>query len=153
MRHTAFALWLVVSLPSAALEVIRYAGGEPSAPLALTEPTFSSAEPLKQYLPIRSPSLTRGPAEARKLTTRFLQPLFLVGSDLDSLRWLEANRARLARMHAIGLLVQAETPAEVQAVTAAAHGFQLLPASGEVFAAELGIRHYPVLITREGIGP
>jgi integrating conjugative element protein (TIGR03765 family) len=57
------------------------------------------------------------------------------------------------QLHAIGMLVQAETEADLETVTAAAGGLPLIPASGEAFAAELQIRHYPVLITREGIGP
>jgi integrating conjugative element protein (TIGR03765 family) len=165
MRRTPLVLCFAASLPIAALLVIRDAGGEPIAPrnaqamqarvAPLVRPglTYGLGEPLKHYLPIRSPSLTPGPAEARRLTTRFLQPLFLVGSDPESLRWLAANRERLTQLHAVGMLVQAETMAEVQAVTAVAQGLPLLPASGEAFAAELRIPHYPVLITREGIGP
>ncbi|MGH8471354.1 MAG: PFL_4695 family integrating conjugative element protein [Gammaproteobacteria bacterium] len=162
------ALGLSAGLPCAALEVIRDAGGEPigpylarlalrdvrairpvGAPIARSDRTYS----LKPHLPIRSPSLTPEPFKARQLSTRFLQPLFLVGADKESLQWLEANAERLKHVRAIGILVQAETQTEVTQAIAAAHGLPLIPASGEAFAETLGIRHHPVLITREGFEP
>ncbi|MGH8538077.1 MAG: PFL_4695 family integrating conjugative element protein [Gammaproteobacteria bacterium] len=82
-----------------------------------------------------------------------MQPLFLVGADPESLRWLDANRERLKQLGAVGMLVQAETEAELKAVTEAAHGLPLIPASGEAFAERLDVAHYPVLITREGVEP
>ncbi|MGH8646105.1 MAG: PFL_4695 family integrating conjugative element protein [Gammaproteobacteria bacterium] len=162
------ALGLSASLPGAALEVIWDAGGEPigpylarlalrdvrairavGVPIAGSDRTYS----LKQHLPIRSPSLTPGPVEARYHPTRLLQPVFLVGADPGSLAWLEANRERLKHLHAIGMLVQAENEAELSQAIAAAQGLPLIPASGEAFATALGISHYPVLITREGFEP
>jgi len=153
---------------AAALEVIHDGGGEPigpylarlvprnayairriRAPIARPDRAYS----LTQYLPIRSPSLTPGPVEARQEPTRLMQPLFLVGADPESLRWLDANRERLKQLDAAGMVVQAETEAELKAVTEAAHGLPLIPASGEAFAERLGVAHYPVLITREGLGP
>ncbi|MGH8645542.1 MAG: PFL_4695 family integrating conjugative element protein [Gammaproteobacteria bacterium] len=153
---------------AAALEVIHDAGGEPSGPyLARLAPRNAHAirrirtpiarpdwtYSLKQHLPIRSPSLTPGPVEARQEPTRLIQPLFLVGADPESLRWLDAHRERLQQLGAAGMLVQAETEAELKAVTEAAQGLPLIPASGEAFAQPLGLTHYPVLITREGLGP
>ncbi|MGH8490096.1 MAG: PFL_4695 family integrating conjugative element protein [Gammaproteobacteria bacterium] len=82
-----------------------------------------------------------------------MQPLFLVGADPESLRWLDANRERLKQLNAAGMLVQAENESELEAVMAAAHGLPLIPASGEAFAQPLGLTHYPVLITREGVEP
>ena len=168
MRHVTLFVFLGISLPSSALEVITDAGGEPiapylerlappdgqanrraRAPIALADRAYS----LKQHLLIRSPSLTPGLVEARQTPTRLPQPVFLVGADPKSLEWLEVNRERLRQLNAIGMLVQAGNESELEAVVAAAQGLPLFPASGEVFAAELPIRHYPVLITREGISP
>lgn len=158
-------LCLVTSMSCAALEVIHNAGGEPIArylirltpraeavrsvrtPIARPDRTYS----LIKHLPIRSPSLTPGLVEARETPTRLLQPVFLVGADERSLQWLEANHGRLKQLHAIGMLVQAETKHELNAVSEIAQGLPLILASGEAFAAEIGVRHYPVIITREGI--
>jgi integrating conjugative element protein (TIGR03765 family) len=63
------------------------------------------------------------------------------------------NRERLRQLNAIGMLVQAENNSELEAVVAAAQGLPLIPASGEAFAAELPIRHYPVLLTSKGVSP
>ncbi len=162
------ALALSASLPCAALEVIRDAGGEPIGPyLARLAPQASHGHQSRQaptaqsgqayrlthHLPIRSPSLTSGAVEARHRPTRLLQPVFLVGADPRSLAWLEANHERLKQMRAIGMLVQAESEAELKQAIAAAQGLPLIPASGEAFATALEISHYPVLITREGIEP
>jgi integrating conjugative element protein (TIGR03765 family) len=168
MRHVALFVFLGISFPSSALEVITDAGGEPiapylerlappdgqanrraRAPIALADRAYS----LKQYLPIRSPSLTPGLVEVRQTPTRLLQPVFLVGADPKSLEWLEVNRERLRQLNAIGMLVQAENNSELEAVAAAAQGLPLIPASGEAFAAELPIRHYPVLLTSKGVSP
>ncbi len=162
------ALALSASLPCAALEVIRDAGGEPIDPyLARLASQAShgdqsgqapSTQPgqvyrLAHHLPIRSPSLTSGAVEARHRPTRLLQPVFLVGADPRYLAWLEASRERLKHMRAIGMLVQAENEAEITQAMGAVQGLPLIPASGEAFATVLGIRHYPVLITREGFEP
>jgi integrating conjugative element protein (TIGR03765 family) len=168
MRGPVFALCLAVSGPATALDAIRDAGGEPIAPYLarLAPPIPAPRQPLgtpftradrtvslAHYLPVRSPSLSPGPVEARRAPTRLVQPLFLLGADPESIRWLEANRDRLRQLHAIGMLVQAETESDLEAVTVAAQGIPLIPASGEAFAEALQVRHYPVLITREGIRP
>ncbi len=168
MRGSVLALCLAVSGPVPAVEVIRDAGGEPIAPyLARLPPSVPAPrQPLStpvtranrtvslaHYLPVRSPSLSPGLVEARRAPTRLVQPLFLVGADPGSLRWLDEHRGRLRQLHAIGVLVQAETESDLEAVTAAAGGLPLIPASGEAFAEALQVWHYPVLITREGIGP
>ncbi len=168
MAPLVLALGLRASLPCAALEVIRDVGGGPIGPyLMRLAPQgshgnqtghASAAHPDGAYrrthhLPIRSPSLSSGAAEARYRPTRLLQPVFLVGADPRSLAWLETNRERLKHVRAIGMLVQAENEAELTQAMAAAHGLPLIPASGEAFVTVLGIRRYPVLITREGIEP
>ena len=167
MRRLLAIFCVVSSMPCAALEVIRDAGGEPIAPyLMRLIPPAEAVRPLGiqiappdrtysliKHLPIRSPTLTPALVEARETPIRLLQPLFLVGGDPHSLQWLEANRERLKELHAIGMLVQAETERELNAATEIAQGLPLIPASGEAFAAEIGLRHYPVLITRKGIAP
>ena len=166
VRALALALALSASFPCTALEGIDAVGGAPSdpyvAPLAPSHgdqtrqvPVAQSGRPyrLTHHLPIRSPSLSPGLVEAHPRPTRLLQPIFLVGADPQSLAWLEANRERLKHMGAIGMLVQAENEAELNQAVAAAHDLPLIPASGEAFAETLGIRHYPVLIAREGFEP
>ena len=51
------------------------------------------------------------------------------------------------------MLVEAETLADLEAIAALAGGLPILPASASDIAAALGLTHYPVLITPEGIAP
>src|SRR3569833_96291 len=88
-------------------------------------------------LPIRTPALTR--------------PLCLIGSDARSLAWLMRQRTRLRTLHAIGLLVQAESPADLARVARAAGGLSIMPASATTVAQALNLKHYPVLIQSTGI--
>ena len=48
------------------------------------------------------------------------RPFFLVGSDALSQRWLIARREELLRLGAVGMLIQAETEADVRRIAALA---------------------------------
>lgn len=110
-------------------------------------------------LPVRSPGLQPGvladtrlkPQVQARLAQGNPPPFFLVGSDELSLRWLAANAKTLNEIGAVGLLVQADTQEDVRRVAAAARGLSVTPGSGSDLARVLGIRHYPVLITKDGL--
>jgi len=103
-------------------------------------------------LPIRTPELSPGEVAARPLYRPALtRPLFLIGSDARSLAWLMRQRTRLRTLHAIGLLVQAESPADLARVARAAGGLSIMPASATTVAQALNLKHYPVLIQSTGI--
>lgn len=76
-------------------------------------------------------------------------PLFLVGSDPVSKRWLIRYHDRLVQLNAVGILVQAQHPSDVDAMQALADGLTLLPMSGDAFAKLLSLKHYPVLISSQ----
>ena len=102
-------------------------------------------------LPVSTPSMT--PGNVATLAKHFpyvQQPIFLVGDDELSRTWLHKKRAQLKAIGAVGLLIQAQDMQAVQRMTALADGLPLTPASAEGFARDLGLRHYPVLISREG---
>ena len=80
-----------------------------------------------------------------------MRPLFLVGADDFSLRWLAANAGVLAEMSAVGMVIEAKDEAELGLVRRAAGGLPLFAASAADIGRELSIRHYPVLITPDGI--
>jgi integrating conjugative element protein (TIGR03765 family) len=85
------------------------------------------------------------------VATRLPHPLFLVGADADSLRWLIEQRTKLLAMRATGMLVEVTTVEELRTVADAAQGLPIVPASASDIAHSLDIDRYPVLITREGI--
>ncbi len=109
-------------------------------------------------LPIRtsemSPGILDGTAPTPAVRERLAQltrPVFLIGADSQSVDWLARYRDRLQALGAIGMLVQVNTAEELAAVENAAGDVVIVPASGSMLAHVLGLRHYPVLISREGI--
>ena len=114
---------------------------------------------LARLLPVHSPGLQvgalttaeRSPEVRARLVQGNPRPFFMVGSDEGSLRWLAANAKTLRDLGALGLLVQAESRADIRRVIEAAQGLSITPGSGSDLARVLGISHYPVLITKDGI--
>ena len=102
-------------------------------------------------LPITTPSMQPGKATVTPKALRYLQrPLFLVGADQMSRDWLAEKRDQLVRIGAVGLLVEAKDRQEVEAVLKIAEGLRLVPASADSFATQLGLTHYPILLSKEG---
>jgi integrating conjugative element protein (TIGR03765 family) len=165
-RHAWFlGVLLLPALVAAELTVIHDSGDtRPLAPLleVLAElepihpraqsprPDLGAAE-VQRLLPIRSPGLTVGKVVPRSVERRFARPFFLVGSDRVSREWLAKNRAELVRIGAVGMLVQAETVDDLRIIAELANGLPILPAPATDIAAALGLSHYPVLISAEGI--
>jgi len=112
--------------------------------------SLGAADP-KSWLPIRSPGLTPGRVQARKQDRPFTRPFFLIGSDPRSRQWLRIDRDRLEAIGAVGMLVQADTLDDLRSIAELAGGLSILPASGSDIAKALGISHYPVLISAQGI--
>lgn len=114
---------------------------------------------LRNLLPVRSPGLTVGEITGRALHPEVLarlaqgnpRPFFMIGSDAVSLQWLASHRETLKRLGAVGMLVQAETEADVQQVAKVAKGLSITLGSGNDLATALGIDRYPVLITPDGL--
>jgi len=172
-------LLLGVSAKALAQLTVLYDSGQtqPLAPLLepLLADDISSSEPaerttpnsspsygpaaLRNLLPVRSPGLTVGdiagstlhPAVLSRLAQGNPRPFFLIGSDAVSLQWLASHRETLKRLGAVGMLVQAETEADVQQVAKVAQGLSITLGSGNDLAAALGIDRYPVLITPDGL--
>ncbi|MEQ8994206.1 MAG: integrating conjugative element protein [Pseudomonadales bacterium] len=124
-------------------------------PEPLPSPGDTGAADLSHLLPIRTPSLTPGPVSPRPLSlpngATLPRPFFLIGADVRSRVWLATYRERLAEIHAVGMLVNADSPADLEAVAAIAQGLPILPASATDIAQALGLAHIPVLISRRGI--
>ncbi len=124
-----------------------------SLPQTLRTPDVSqlSAADPEQWLPIRSPGLTPGRVQKRAVHRPFARPFFLIGSEAFSRHWLATHRDRLAEIGAVGMLVQAETVDDLRAIAELVNGLPVLPASASDIAEALGLSHYPVLISRDGL--
>ncbi|NKB65226.1 MAG: integrating conjugative element protein [Gammaproteobacteria bacterium] len=131
---------------------------QPAPERPSSQPLLGPAD-ISNLLPIRSPGLYPGDIGDSQpngqVIARLAQgnprPFFWVGSDPFSVQWLKTHRETLKSLGAVGLLVQAETEADVRRVANAAQGLSITLGSGSDLAAALGIHHYPVLITRDGI--
>ncbi len=151
---------------SAELTVIHDSGDttRPLAPLlevfAADEPPVPRVDPhrpnlgaadLELLLPVQSPGLTPGQVERRHLDIKFARPFFLIGSDPVSRHWLKTHRKELLRIGAVGMLVQAETVEDLRAIAKLSGGLPILPAPATDIAKALGLSHYPVLVSNQGI--
>ncbi len=121
---------------------------EDPAPSAV--PLLGAAD-VQNLLPVRSPGLSPGPVAPRMQPRPMSRPVFLVGSDPLSRRWLALHRERLQALHAVGLLVQAETVDDLEAIAELGRGLSIMPVPGTDLARALGLVHYPVLVTSRGI--
>lgn len=113
---------------------------------------------LNNLLPLRSPglspgvlSINEGSAHLQRLAQGNARPFFLVGADGFSRQWLAENQKQLKTLGAVGMLVQAESIAEVEHMAEIAQGLPITLGSASDIAQALGIKHYPVLITSKGL--
>jgi integrating conjugative element protein (TIGR03765 family) len=151
----------VAALPAvgAGLAVAHDAGGGvPVAPYmaAVLAPGDDLQQGAGVAFPIRTPVLKRGAlrGERRLPDAQWLtQPLFLVGSDTASRRWLTQHRAELLRLHAVGVVVQAPSRDAYERLRRAADGLSLAPVGVPWLAARLRTLDaavYPLLILADG---
>ncbi|MCP4387427.1 MAG: integrating conjugative element protein [Gammaproteobacteria bacterium] len=166
LRAIGIVIGLIPALAGAALTVIYDSGNTwPIAPFLeafessettvpqrpTIEPPQLGAADLTSLVPIRSPGLTPGPVQPKTHDRPFARPFFLIGSDALSRQWLLEHRERLKEIGAVGMLVQADTMDDLQAIARLAAGLSVMPASASDIAKAVGVSHYPVLITPHGI--
>ncbi|EPM64982.1 hypothetical protein A3SM_34665 [Pseudomonas syringae pv. actinidiae ICMP 18886] len=80
-----------------------------------------------------------------------MQPLFLIGDDETSRRWLQERGPVLRQMQAVGLVVNVATRERLGVVRSWLPDTLISPASGDELSQRLGLNHYPVLITPTAI--
>ncbi|MCK3850853.1 integrating conjugative element protein [Pseudomonas sp. W2Jun17] len=97
--------------------------------------------------PVRSDQLTPGQVQGRVINAPGLQPLFLVGDDESSRKWLSQRRDQLQQLQAVGLVVNVASAERFAEIQQWAGNLQLVPAPSNDLAQRLGIQHYPLLIT------
>lgn len=99
-------------------------------------------------LPVKTASMSPGKVESRTIDRPYLdRPMFIVGADPLSMRWLLLHHAQLKQINAIGLAVNVETQAQLQQLQNAAGSLEIHPLAGDAMAKQLALQHYPLLIT------
>lgn len=132
------------------LEAFDSADENPQQSTVSKQRQLGAADP-DTWLPIQSPGLTPGLVQARSHERPFARPFFLIGADPRSHQWLLNHRDRLKEIGAVGMLVQADTQDDLRMIAELADGLSILPASASDIAKAMGISHYPVLISANGI--
>ncbi|WP_145479741.1 integrating conjugative element protein [Yersinia similis] len=112
----------------------------PSAPLSVSA-----------MLPVNTPELTPGKVDARILNLEGILPIFIIGDDESSRRWLTLRLNTLVQLNAVGLVVNITREEAFNDLKEHAEGLTLLPVSGSDLAKRLGLSHYPVLLTEKGM--
>ncbi|WP_101776043.1 integrating conjugative element protein [Pasteurella oralis] len=102
-------------------------------------------------LPVISHKWSVGKIETKSLPLPGAIPLFLIGYDQTSIQWLEKNKTNLINMGATGLIINVNTLNELNTLRQIAQGLELMPVVADSLADRLGIFHYPLLITSEGL--
>lgn len=131
-----------------------FAAIDPSSELKNEAPVLTLLTPRTlPVFPVRTPELSPGRQAARALDLLGMPPVFIIGDDELSRRWLVSRRDRLRQDNAIGYVVNVATETAWQELQALAGGLTLLPVSGSDLAVRLKISHYPVLISERGLTP
>ena len=113
-------------------------------------PTFKQM--LVNKLPVTSNKMKPGYFEAvsHKYRTIFT-PIFIIGSDAYSKRWIVDRKNELLKFGAHGVLVQAATEADLKSIAELVAPLKLSISQGDELADIYGITRYPVLIHNGGI--
>lgn len=145
----------------AELQVIADLGGEsalrfyePLQPIIDdTSPPPPIPPELKEsdLLPIVSHFMTPGHVEARQFSLPGMLPIFLIGDDDISHKWLSENRIKLQQMHATGMVVHISDMAALERLRNIASPLPLIPVSADDLAQRLHLQHYPVIIDHQGL--
>jgi len=137
------------------IDTILYPDGtDPEEKEALTLPKQGVMS--EHYFPVRTPLMSPGvisPNEGRDIPRGlYAQPVFLIGYDRGSLAWLESNLDILHKNKAMGMVVNVETPAQMQKILDIADNKVILQAtSGQRIAQALSLYHYPAYIDGDGL--
>lgn len=120
-----------------------------SAPASPVTPPVSLS--IADMLPVSTPELSPGQVVSRPLQLPGLPPVFVVGDDGLSRRWLKQRGAELTRLGATGLVVNVATEEGLRALQALLPGTEMAPVRGSDLVQRLKLTRYPVLITAEGM--
>ncbi len=160
MRIWALVLFLASSAQAGALITIYDSGNtrsivkylSESPPKKLGAPKVTADTYGVQRFPLYSNRLTPGKVVSRETRLPHMNtPIFIIGNDTFSREWLDLHAAQLKKLNATGLIVTISTNEEFTAIKTLAPGVPIYPASGDDLAEQLGIQHYPVLVSNRSI--
>lgn len=143
----------------AELRVIADFGGESAVRFYETiQPVHTQEAPIhpnavpaeiseNMLLPIVSHKWQVGHVESKPVNLPGAMPLFLVGADPQSKQWLKTRYQELLKLQATGLVINVNTPEELEELRRLAPDLSLMPTPADSLADRIGIYHYPLLMT------
>ena len=106
--------------------------------------SVQASDPMSMMLPVITPELTPGEVRTTQAPSHIDTPLFIVGDDPLSHRWLTLRAPYLKSINAMGIIVNVKTQAGL--VRMKSYGLPIYPVPGRDFAKAFNLLHYPVLI-------
>lgn len=163
---TYVGVGLVSGGASAELNVIADMGGQDVKGYFTTQNKWSKTKPIttpsnpvaymQSVFPIVTTKMTLGPVGPNEgpdtPSYSVVRPIFIIGDDPTSLKWLATNTDRFVESGAVGLVVNVKTPARMNAIRAiAGKNLMITAVSGDDMAEAMNIQHYPFYMDREGV--
>ncbi len=102
---------------------------------------------LPSVYPVHSTLLSPGLVRPRKIKMLFSAPIFIVGDDGVSKRWLGYVEDKLIQLHAKGFVVNIQSAVDLKKLQTQFPKLELIPMPGNALAAWLKLFHYPVLVS------
>lgn len=101
--------------------------------------------------PIKTNLMTPGYVRERVIHISLLdRPIFIVGNDDLSKKWLKEYSHRLNQIHAVGFIVNTQGNRETKSIASKYH-VALVPVNGDELSKRFNLKHYPVLISKNRI--
>ena len=148
---------LTVSRLSAA-PVVLYDSGHtqpvpsPGQPVRITLPSSPGPQDAPAVFPVKTPEMKPGRVIPRKINRPALtHPVFIIGADPLSLKWLKYHAEQLKKLQASGVIVNITSAEQLQRIRRMAPGLTITPMPGRAIARQLRLSHYPALISRTRI--
>lgn len=116
-----------------------------------TAPAQAGALPMA--FPITTESMRPGRLQAHAQLRNagwLAAPMFIVGDDPQSRQWLEANRDKLGRLGASGLVVNVASLDAFRSLRAVAPNVPMAPGSIQELARQAGLTVYPLFVAADG---
>ena len=148
-------------------EVIEDRGGQPIDPyLPKNNNTLEHMKKLyderrskklvHSHFPVVTASMSVGRVtedEARDVKYQMAtRPMFIIGYDPVSIKWLYSNKELLKEKKAIGLVVNIQTKEQMEELQSiVGDGVLMQPTPGDRLAEHLKIRHYPFYMDNQGV--
>ena len=157
MKFLIGVLGVVATSVAAEPVVIADCGGEPTG---FTVPDIAQVPvagdiPVQRYtikptFPMRS-SLRPGLVSPHSHGYTIVQPIFIIGADEDSLRWLDANHDVLVDKGVLGFVTNIDSAASLDLIRRSYPALEFTTLPVDEIARQYRLKHYPVLIDHKEI--